>query len=316
MMAAPLTPSFVETLPPLRGRMQADAPLAPFTWFRCGGPAEALVRPADTDDLSSFLAALSHDVPVHVIGACSNLIIRDGGLPGVTVRLARGFSAIKAEGNGITAGAAALDLTISEHAAAAGLTGLEFLSGIPGSIGGAVAMNAGAYGGDMAGVLAWAEVVTRTGEQRRLTVEELDFAYRHSTLPPGAVVTRVHLRAQAGNPGLIAQRMADIRSAREATQPVRARTGGSTFRNPASGTSSLKAWELIDAAGCRGLVRGGAQVSEKHCNFLINTGNATAADIEGLGEEVRRRVLATTGVRLEWEIKRIGLPAGKPEVVA
>jgi UDP-N-acetylmuramate dehydrogenase len=316
MMAAPLTPSFIETLPALRGRLQADAALAPFTWFRCGGPAEALVRPADVDDLSSFLAALSHDVPVHVIGACSNLIIRDGGLPGVTIRLARGFSAIDLEGDGITAGATALDVTVAEHAAAAGLTGLEFLSGIPGSIGGAVAMNAGAYGGDLAGVLVWAEVVTRTGEQRRLALEELGFAYRYAALPPGAVVTRVHLRARPGNAGLIAQRMADIRSTREASQPVRARTGGSTFRNPDPGTSSMKAWELIDAAGCRGLVRGGAQVSEKHCNFLINTGTATAADIEGLGEEVRRRVLATTGVRLEWEIKRIGLPAGKPEVVA
>ncbi|HET6610097.1 MAG TPA: UDP-N-acetylmuramate dehydrogenase [Rhodopila sp.] len=316
MMPAPLTPSFIETLPRLRGRLQANAPLAPFTWFRCGGPAEALVRPADTDDLSSFLATLSHDVPMHVIGACSNLIIRDGGLAGVTIRLARGFSAIEVEDGGITAGAATLDVTVSEHAAAAGLTGLEFLSGIPGSIGGAVAMNAGAYGGDIAGVLAWVEVVTRKGEQRRLGVEELAFAYRHSALLPGAVVTRVHLRAQAGDRALIAHRMANIRSAREATQPVRARTGGSTFRNPEPGTSSMKAWELIDAAGCRGLLRGGAQVSKKHCNFLINTGTATASDIEGLGEEVRRRVLATTGVRLEWEIKRIGLPAGKPEVVA
>ncbi|HVY13741.1 MAG TPA: UDP-N-acetylmuramate dehydrogenase [Rhodopila sp.] len=312
MMAAPVTPSFVETLPPLRGRLQADAKLAPFTWFRCGGPAEVLARPADAEDLSSFLAALPHDVPVHVIGACSNLIIRDGGLPGVTIRLARGFSAIKVEAGGVTAGAAALDVTVSEHAAAAGLTGLEFLSGIPGSIGGAVAMNAGAYGGDVAGVLDWAEVVTHSGERRRLSAAELRFAYRHSALPPGAVVTRAHLRAQPGDPGLIAQRMADIRQAREASQPVRARTGGSTFRNP----DGMKAWELIDAAGCRGLTRGGAQVSEKHCNFLINTGTATAADIEGLGEEVRRRVLAATGVRLEWEIKRIGLPGAKPEVVS
>lgn len=311
MMAVPLTPSFVDTLPPLRGRVQADAPLAPFTWFRAGGAAEALVRPADAADLAAFLGALSNDVPVHVIGACSNLIVRDGGLPGVTIRLARGFSAIKVEDGGITAGAAALDVTVSEHAAAAGLAGLEFLSGIPGSIGGAVAMNAGAYGGDMDGVLAWVEVVTRSGDERLLAAHELAFAYRHAALPAGAVVTRVHLRATQGNPGLIAQRMADIRAAREASQPIRARTGGSTFRNP----DGMKAWELIDGAGCRGLVRGGAQVSEKHCNFLINTGAATAADLEGLGEEVRRRVLASTGVRLEWEIKRIGLPAGKPEVV-
>jgi UDP-N-acetylmuramate dehydrogenase len=296
----------------LRGRLQADAPLAPFTWFRAGGPAEALVRPADVEDLSAFLAALSLDVPVRVIGACSNLIVRDGGLPGVTIRLARGFSAIVAEADGIVAGAAALDVTVAEHAAVAGLTGLEFLSGIPGSIGGAVAMNGGAYGGDMASVVDWVEVVTRGGEQRRLAAADLAFAYRHSSLPDGAVVTRARLRAVSGAASLISARMAEIKTAREATQPIRARTGGSTFRNP----DGMKAWELIDIAGCRGLVRGGAMVSEKHCNFLINTGNATAADIEGLGEEVRRRVFAATGVTLEWEIRRIGVPSGKPEVVA
>jgi UDP-N-acetylmuramate dehydrogenase len=292
--------------------VQADAPLAPFTWFRAGGAAESLVRPADAGDLAAFLAALPNDVPVHVIGACSNLIVRDGGLLGVTIRLARGFSAIKTDADGITAGAAALDVTVAEHAAAACLTGLEFLSGIPGSIGGAVAMNAGAYGGEMANVLDWAEIVTRTGEQRRLSARELAFAYRQAALPAGAVVTRVHLRAQPGAAELIAQRMAAIKTAREASQPVRARTGGSTFRNP----DGMKAWELIDAAGCRGLTRGDAMVSDKHCNFLINTGAASAADIEGLGEEVRRRVKAATGVTLEWEIKRIGIPAGRPEVVA
>ncbi len=297
--------------PALRGRMQADAPLAPFTWFRAGGAAELLVRPADSEDLAAFLHHLPHEVPVFVIGAASNLIVRDGGLPGVTIRLARGFSAIEPEPNGIVAGAAALDVTVAEHAAASGLTGLEFLSGIPGSIGGAVAMNAGAYGGEMSQVLDWADVVTRTGEHRRLHGPQLAFAYRHAALPAGAVVTRVRLRATPGAPELIAGRMADIKSAREASQPVRARTGGSTFRNP----DGFKAWELIDAAGCRGLVRGGAMVSDKHCNFLINNGGATAADIEGLGEEVRRRVQAATGVTLEWEIKRIGVPAGRPEVV-
>lgn len=312
MMAAQRIPGFVEQLPKSRGRIQADAPLAPFTWFRAGGAAEALLRPADTDDLSGFLRDLAHEVPVHVIGACSNLIVRDGGLPGVTIRLARGFSTITTEADGIVAGAAALDVTVAEHAAAAGLGGLEFLSGIPGSIGGAVAMNAGAYGGDMAHVLDWAEVVTRTGEQRRLTTAQLAFAYRHAALPAGAIVTKVRLRATPAAPALIAARMADIKLSRETSQPVRARTGGSTFRNP----DGMKAWELIDIAGCRGLVRGGAMVSEKHTNFLINTGSATAADIEGLGEEVRRRVLATTGVTLEWEIRRIGLPAGRPEVVA
>ncbi len=304
-MTAARSPGFVDTLPPLRGRLQANAPLAPFTWFRAGGAAEALARPADADDLSAFLAALPHEIPVHAIGACSNLIVRDGGLPGVTIRLARGFSAIVPEAGGIVAGAAALDVTVAEYAAEAGLTGLEFLSGIPGSIGGAVAMNAGAYGGDMASVLDWAEIVTRSGEQRRLLGPQLAFAYRHAALPADAVVTRVRLRGVPGAPTLIATRMAEIKSAREASQPVRARTGGSTFRNP----DGMKAWELIDAAGCRGLTRGGAMVSEKHCNFLINTGSASAADIEGLGEEVRRRVMATTGVTLHWEIRRIGLPA-------
>ena len=311
MMIAARIPGVLEMLPPARGRLQADAPLAPFTWFRAGGAAEVLLRPADAGDLAAFLGGLPHEVPVHVIGACSNLIIRDGGLPGVTIRLARGFSAIVPEPDGIVAGAAALDVTVAEHAAAAGLTGLEFLSGIPGSIGGAVAMNAGAYGGEMSHVLDWAEVVTRSGEQRRLLGPQLAFAYRHAALPAGAVVVRIRLRGTPGSPELIAARMAEIKASREASQPVRARTGGSTFRNP----DGMKAWELIDAAGCRGLVRGGAMVSEKHCNFLINTGGATAADIEGLGEEVRRRVLATTGVTLHWEIRRIGVPAGKPEIV-
>lgn len=312
MMAAARIPGWLGSLPKLRGRVQSNAPLAPFTWFRAGGAAELLVRPADADDLAGFLRDLPNEVPVQVIGACSNLIVRDGGLPGVTIRLARGFSTITSQADGIMAGAAALDVTVAEHAAAAGLAGLEFLSGIPGSIGGAVAMNAGAYGGDLANVLNWAEIVTRTGEQRRLLVTQLDFAYRHAALPAGAVVARVHFRAIPGAPALIAARMSEIKAAREASQPVRARTGGSTFRNP----DGMKAWELIEAAGCRGLTRGGAMVSEKHCNFLINTGSATAADIEGLGEEVRRRVLATTGITLEWEIRRIGIPAGRPEVVS
>ncbi|HXT80055.1 MAG TPA: UDP-N-acetylmuramate dehydrogenase [Acetobacteraceae bacterium] len=311
MMAAERLAGFADTLPPLRGRLQLNAPLAPTTWFRAGGAAEVLVRPADAEDLAQFLRALPLDVPVHVIGAGSNLIVRDGGLPGVTLRLARGFSAITAEAGGLIAGAASLDVTVAEHAAAAGLAGLEFLCGIPGSIGGAVAMNAGAYGGELAGVLDWAEVVTRSGEQRRLSAADLAFAYRHSALPPGAVVVRARLRAVPGAPAIIAARMAEIRASREASQPIRARTGGSTFRNP----DGMKAWELIDAAGCRGLTRGAAMVSDKHCNFLINTGAASAADIEGLGEEVRRRVHAATGVTLEWEIRRIGVPAGRPEAL-
>ena len=315
-MAASRVPDFIATLPPTRGRLAADAPLAPFTWFRAGGSAEALLRPADTADLAAFLAALPHTVPVHVLGACSNLIVRDGGLLGVTIRLARGFNDIVVEPDGIVAGAAALDATVAEHAAAAGLAGLEFLCGVPGSIGGAVAMNAGAYGGDIATCFDWAEIVTRSGEVLRLNGAALAFRYRHAALPPGGVVVRARLRAKPGSKPAIAARMAEIRAARESSQPVRARTGGSTFRNPDTAPGGLKAWELIDAAGCRGLMRGGAQVSEKHTNFLINTGGATSADLEGLGEEVRRRVFAASGIRLEWEIRRVGVPAAKPEVLS
>ena len=295
-----------DRLPPLHGRVQANALLAPFTWFRVGGPAEALVRPSSPTDLAAFLVALPLDVPVQALGAASNVIVRDGGIHGVVLRLGRGFGEIRIEADGVIAGAACLDATVAEHAAAAGLTGLEFLSGIPGTIGGAVAMNAGAYGGDVAGCLDWAEFVTRSGEQVRMAAAGLALAYRHTSLPSGAVVVRARFRANAGDPASIAARMAEIRASREATQPVRARTGGSTFRNP----PGMRAWELIDAAGGRGLVRGGAACSDKHCNFLLNTGGATAADLEGLGEELRRRVHATSGVKLEWEIKRMGIPAG------
>ncbi len=309
MMAALQSAHLLDRLPPLAGRMQADAPLAPFTWFRVGGPAEALVRPASPTDLAQFLAALPHDVPLQVLGAASNVIVRDGGVHGVVLRLARGFNDIRVEADGVIAGAACLDATVAEHAAAAGLAGLEFLSGIPGMIGGAVAMNAGAYGGDVASCLDWAEFVTRDGQSVRIAAAGLAFAYRHASLPPGAVVVRARFRAQPGDAASIAARMATIRASREETQPVRARTGGSTFRNPPDAEAGgMKAWELIDAAGGRGLVRGGAQVSEKHCNFLLNTGTATAADVEGLGEDLRRRVFAASGVTLEWEIKRIGLP--------
>lgn len=294
-----------DMLPPLRGRVVAGAPIGPGTWFRVGGAAELLVRPADDADLCALLVALPDPIETLVIGAASNLIVRDGGIPGVVVRLGRGFADIVADNDGIAAGAAALDASVAEAAAAAGLTGLEFLSGIPGTIGGAVAMNAGAYGGDVASCLDWAEVVTRSGQLSRLPASALALAYRHASLPPGTIVTRARFRAYPGDPATIAAAMAAIRTSREATQPTRARTGGSTFRNPDGGA---KAWELIDAVGGRGLVRGGAQVSEKHCNFMLNVGGATAADLEGLGEELRRRVHAATGVTLEWEIKRLGIP--------
>lgn len=293
------------TLPPLRGRVQRDAPLGPATWFRVGGPAEILVRPADLGDLLLLLRDLPDDVPLTVIGAASNMIVRDGGVAGVVVRLARGFGDVAIEADGIVAGAAALDVTVAETAAAHALGGLEFLVGIPGTIGGAVAMNAGAYGAEIKDVLDWAEVATPSG-LLRLTAADLHFGYRRATLPARAVVTRARLCATPGDATAIATRLNDIRAAREATQPVRARTGGSTFKNP---PGAKKAWELIDAAGCRGLTHGAAQVSEKHCNFLLNTGGATAADIEALGEEVRTRVRAASGIELEWEIKRVGRPA-------
>jgi UDP-N-acetylmuramate dehydrogenase len=311
MMAAERLQDLIDRLPPLAGRVEAGAALSPATWFRTGGPAEILAKPKDAADLARFLGALPADVPVTVIGAASNLIVRDGGISGVVLRLGRGFGGIKVEADGIVCGAAALDITVAEHAAAASLADLEFLSGIPGSIGGAVAMNAGAYGSDIAACLDWAEIVTRGGETHRLTAQELRLSYRHSSLPPGAVVTRARLRATSGDALLIASRMAEIRASRSATQPVRARTGGSTFANP----PGMKAWELIDAVGGRGLARGGAQVSELHCNFLINTGNATAADLEGLGEELRRRVQGATGVTLDWEIKRLGQPLPRAEVL-
>lgn len=292
-------------IPDLRGRLKAQEPLAPMTWFRVGGAAEFLVRPADVEDLCQFLKNLPLEVPVIVIGAASNLIVRDGGINGAVIKLARGFGEVVVEADGLIVGAAALDTTVSEHAAAAGLGGLEFLSGIPGTIGGAVAMNAGAYGHDMAGVLDWAEIVTRDGQCHRLSVHELGLSYRHARLPVEAVVVRARLRAQPDDIAKIAETMGEIKVKRESSQPVRARTGGSTFANPEGG----KAWELIDQAGCRGLRRGNAQVSDLHCNFLLNLGDATAADLEGLGEEVRRRVASQSGVTLQWEIKRVGVPA-------
>lgn len=305
MNGAALAVADLGPLPSARGRLVADAPLGALTWFRAGGRAEFLFRPADAADLAAFLRALDPGIPVTVVGAGSNLLVRDGGVAGVVVRLpASSFGAIALEPDGIVAGAAALDRTVAEAAAEAGLAGLAFLSGIPGSLGGAVAMNAGAYGSEVADFLDWADIVTRDGTRLRLTARDLAFSYRASRLPAGAIVTGVRLRARPGNPATIAAEMARIRAARERTQPVRGRTGGSTFKNP----PGAKAWELIDAAGCRGLRRGDAQVSEKHCNFLLNLGEATATDLEALGEEVRARVRAATGIELEWEIRRIGRP--------
>lgn len=310
MIGAEIRPGFA---PPsgFRGRIAPEALLAPQTWFRVGGAAEWLCRPHDSEDLARLLAALPEAMPFCVLGAASNVIIRDGGVPGIVIRLGRGFGGVRIESDGIVAGAAVLDATLAEAAAEAGLGGLEFLAGIPGTLGGAVAMNAGCYGSDIASVLDWADIVLAGGEARRLAAADLAFAYRHAALPAGAVVVAARLRARPDQPAAIAARIAEIRLLRAATQPLRARTGGSTFRNPAPTESTLKAWELIDAAGCRGLRQGAAQVSEQHCNFLINTGGARAAEIEALGETVRARVRAATGVALAWEIRRLGMPEGR-----
>jgi UDP-N-acetylmuramate dehydrogenase len=263
-----------------------------------------MFRPADIDDLATFLAGRPADVAVTVLGVGSNLLVRDGGVPGVVIRLGRGFADVAADGETMVAGAGALDTNAARAAQDAGLAGLEFLSGIPGTIGGALRMNAGAYGSEIKDVLVSAEAVDGRGERHRLAPAEMGFAYRRCGLPDDWIFIAASLSGTAGEAEAIARRMQEIRVARDGTQPVRSRTGGSTFANP----PQAKAWELIDRAGCRGLAMGGAQVSVQHCNFLINTGTATAADLETLGEEVRRRVLAETGVVLEWEIRRVGVP--------
>ena len=304
MMTASVShPHLIDRLPRPRGRLTADAALGPQTWFRAGGNAEVLFRPADVEDLASFLRELPRDVPVTVLGVGSNVIVRDGGIKGVVIRLMRGFTGIAVEGNDVVAGAGAPDLNVALTAREHALTGLEFLSGIPGTIGGAFPTNAGAYGGELAQILISADVVDRAGRVFVVTPAELGLSYRLSTAPKDWIVTSARLKASPGDPLAIARRMTEIDSARSESQP-RSRTGGSTFANP----PGHKAWELIDQAGCRGLKLGGAQVSDKHTNFLINTGDATATDIEALGEEVRRRVREQSGIDLQWEIRRLGVP--------
>jgi UDP-N-acetylmuramate dehydrogenase len=292
----------IAQLPPVRGRLTPDAAIGKQTWFGVGGPAEVLFRPADLADLAAFLAALPPPIPVTVIGVGSNLLVRDGGIPGVVIRLGRGFAAIEIERDEVRAGATALDRIVAFAAADAGLGGLEFLSGIPGSIGGSLRMNAGAYGREIKDVLVSAIALDRTGETHTVESREMGLSYRHSEVDPSWVFVEARLHGAPGDRAAIKRRLNEIRAVREATQPVRARTGGSTFKNPPGDS----AWRLIDAAGCRGLVRGGAMVSQQHTNFLINTGSAAATDLEDLGEEVRRRVHETSGVLLEWEIQRIG----------
>lgn len=313
MSARRPTPTLIERLPPVRGRLSANAALDRITWFRVGGPAEVMFRPADADDLAAFLAAKPSNVPVTVIGVGSNLLVRDGGVPGVVIRLGGPFASVEVrelEGRKLVeAGASALDLNVALAACQAGIAGLEFLSGIPGTIGGALRMNGGAFGSEMAAVTRAAEALDATGGRHRLTPAALGFSYRHAAVPADYIFIAATLEGLAGAPAAIKARMDEIANERAASQPVRARTGGSTFTNPTDPRAGGKrAWELIDAAGCRGLRRGGAMVSDKHCNFLINTGEACAADIEGLGEEVRRRVNEAFGVTLEWEIRRVGVP--------
>lgn len=304
MAALKHAPRLIERLPAVAGRYSEGAPLAKFTWFRTGGPAEVLFEPKDEADLARFLAAKPGDVPITVIGVGSNLLVRDGGVPGVVIRMGRAFARIAARGVEISAGAAAIDVHVAGAARDAGIAGLEFLKGVPGTIGGALRMNAGAYGAEMKDVAVRADAFDDAGGRRTLSAADLGFTYRHCAVPEGWIFVSAVLEGRRGDKAEIGARMREIQSARAESQPLGTQTGGSTFTNP----PGRKAWQLIDEAGCRGLRRGAAMVSDKHCNFLINTGGASAADLEGLGEEVRRRVLAATGVTLEWEIRRIGLP--------
>jgi len=294
----------VATLPAVRGKLKADAPLAPLVWFKSGGNAEWLFEPADADDLSDFLRALEPDIPVMGLGLGSNMIVRDGGVPGVVVRLGKNFAKVRAlDSTTLECGGGASGILVSSTARDAGVGGLEFLRSIPGTVGGFVRMNGGAYGRETSDVLLACEVVLRSGQRKFLGPNDLRYSYRHSELPEGAIVIAATFRGHIDEPVAIQAEMDRIAASREESQPLRSKTGGSTFKNP----PGHKAWALIDAAGCRGLTRGDAQVSEKHCNFLLNLGNATSSDIEELGEDVRRRVQDKTNITLEWEIQRIGV---------
>ncbi len=299
-----MSASLAIDLPAVRGRLKPHAPLAPLVWFKAGGAAEWLFEPADADDLSAFLAALDPAVPVMALGLGSNLIVRDGGVPGVVVRLGKPFAGVeRLDETTLRCGGGASGILVSSTARDAGIGGVEFLRSIPGTVGGFVRMNGGAYGREVKDVLVDAEVVLRSGERVTLSNVDLGYTYRHSNLPDGAVVVSATFRGEPAEPQAIQAEMDRIAAAREASQPLRTKTGGSTFKNP----PGEKAWALVDAAGCRGLTLGGAQVSEKHTNFLINTGTATSAEIEALGEDVRARVKAQSGIELEWEIQRVGV---------
>lgn len=301
-----ITPDLKAAMPDLRGRLLANESLAPLTWFRVGGRAQILFTPADADDLAYFLKNLPSDIPVTVLGVGSNMIVRDGGVAGVVIRLSpRGFGEARTDGDVISAGAAALDKRVAEVAASADLSGLEFFFGIPGTIGGALRMNAGANGAETRDVLIEAVGVERAGHRRVFANADMKFVYRSSGVDPSIIFTAARFRGTPASAEAIRARMTEVQTHRETAQPIREKTGGSTFKNP----PGHSAWKLIDAAGCRGLRVGGAQVSEMHCNFLINTGDATGHDIETLGETVRTRVKETSGIELQWEIKRIGILA-------
>jgi UDP-N-acetylmuramate dehydrogenase len=306
LMAFPdLAPELKKNMPELRGRLLANQSLAELTWFRVGGPAQLLFMPEDEADLAYFLKNLDTDIPVTVIGLGSNLIVRDGGIAGAVIRLGRGLSDVAVEGLNIRAGTAVPDVRVARAAQEAGIAGLSFMRGIPGGVGGALRMNGGAYGRETKDALIEARAVDRHGHIHVLKNSDMHYTYRHCGAPDDYIFTQALFAGERGDPAVIAAEMDKITESREATQPIKSRTGGSTFKNP----PGRKAWHLIDAAGCRGLKVGGAQVSEMHCNFLINRGGATAADIEALGENVRRRVRENSGVALEWEIERIGVPA-------
>ena len=292
----------IATMPETRGKLTEGAPLAPLVWFKSGGPAQWLFEPKDIEDLQQFLRDLDPEIAVWPLGLGSNLIIRDGGIRGVVVRLGKAFAAIKADGLTLTCGAGAPGISAASTARDHGIAGMEFLRGIPGTIGGAVRMNAGAYGREVCDVLESAEVILRNGDLVTIPLADMGYTYRHSELPDGAIVVSARFRGESGDPVIIGAEMKRIGDEREASQPLRTKTGGSTYKNP----EGQKAWQLVDDAGCRGLQIGQAQVSEKHCNFLINLGGATSADIEALGEEVRKRVKAHSGVDLQWEIQRVG----------
>lgn len=294
--------SLLDRLPEVRGSLKADVSLAPYTWLRVGGTADAFFMPKDEADLALFLSSTDHDIPVTILGVASNTLVRDGGIEGVVIRLGPAFGTVETDGMTLTAGAAALDARVAKAAAEAGISGLEFYAGIPGTIGGALRMNAGCYGSETQDVLKEVVSIDRRGRRIVMSVEDMGYSYRYSTAPDDLIFVSATFVGKPDAPDAIRARMDAITARREESQPIRSKTGGSTFKNP----DGHSAWKVIDAAGMRGHRVGGAQMSEQHCNFMINADNATAADLESLGEAVRAKVLATQGVTLDWEVRRIG----------